>query len=157
MHKCNLSYKEEPNIILLKKVNWEQLLQCCRPLVSMWNHCSLCHLGIEEMLHGRESTIQSREAWFATGAPTTFFTLLWAEKLNRTTTMRWLLKVLILTVALSSPTRSQKRRRTGQRDDNEVIVNGAKSKYFKRPQKISALYIIASRDASLFKSVVTSI
>lgn len=43
-------------------------------------------------------------------------------------TMRWLLKVLILTLALSEPIRSQKRRRKGQKDDNEVIVNVSKGK-----------------------------
>ncbi|XP_033493599.1 collagen, type XXVIII, alpha 1a [Epinephelus lanceolatus] len=42
-------------------------------------------------------------------------------------TMRWLLKVLILTLALSSPTRCQNRRRKGQRDDNQVIVSEAKT------------------------------
>ncbi|XP_069571232.1 collagen, type XXVIII, alpha 1a [Brachyistius frenatus] len=41
-------------------------------------------------------------------------------------TLRWLMKVLILTLALSGPTRGQKRRRKGQRDDNQVIVNEAK-------------------------------
>lgn len=43
-------------------------------------------------------------------------------------TMRWLLKVLILTLALSEPITSQKRRRKGQKDDNEVIVNVSKGK-----------------------------
>ncbi|XP_074470131.1 collagen, type XXVIII, alpha 1a [Sebastes fasciatus] len=41
--------------------------------------------------------------------------------------MRWLLKVCILTLALLSPTTCQNRRRKGQRDDNQVIVNEAKT------------------------------
>ncbi|XP_041811938.1 collagen, type XXVIII, alpha 1a [Chelmon rostratus] len=41
--------------------------------------------------------------------------------------MRWLLKILILTLALSSPSRCQKRRRKGQRDDNQIIINEAKT------------------------------
>ncbi|KAM3596611.1 uncharacterized protein V6R79_017933 [Siganus canaliculatus] len=40
---------------------------------------------------------------------------------------RWLLKVLILTLALSIPIRCQKRRRKGQRDDNEIVINEAKT------------------------------
>ncbi|XP_073318957.1 collagen, type XXVIII, alpha 1a [Pagrus major] len=39
----------------------------------------------------------------------------------------WLLKILILTLALSSPTRCQKRRRKGQKDDNQIIINEAKT------------------------------
>lgn len=42
--------------------------------------------------------------------------------------MRWLLKVLILTLALAEPIRSQKRRRKGQKDDNEVVVNVSKGR-----------------------------
>ncbi|KAM9340303.1 collagen, type XXVIII, alpha 1a [Symphorus nematophorus] len=43
-------------------------------------------------------------------------------------TLRWLLKVLILTLALSNPARCQKRRRKGgQRDDNQIIINEAKT------------------------------
>ncbi|XP_034747782.1 collagen, type XXVIII, alpha 1a [Etheostoma cragini] len=42
-------------------------------------------------------------------------------------TMRWLLKVVILTLALLSPTKCQNRRRKGQRDDNQVIINEAKT------------------------------
>lgn len=42
--------------------------------------------------------------------------------------MRWLEKVLILTLALSSPTTCQKRKGKGQRDDYQVIINEAKSK-----------------------------
>ncbi|KAA8590660.1 hypothetical protein FQN60_014594 [Etheostoma spectabile] len=42
-------------------------------------------------------------------------------------TMRWLLKVVILTLALSRPTTCQNRRRKGQRDDNQVIINEAKT------------------------------
>ncbi|XP_078123228.1 collagen, type XXVIII, alpha 1a [Sander vitreus] len=41
--------------------------------------------------------------------------------------MRGLLKVLVLTLALLSPTRCQNRRRKGQRDDNQVIINEAKT------------------------------
>uniref|UniRef100_UPI0037E800F0 collagen, type XXVIII, alpha 1a n=1 Tax=Semicossyphus pulcher TaxID=241346 RepID=UPI0037E800F0 len=42
-------------------------------------------------------------------------------------TTRWLLKVLILTLTLWSPSRCQKRRRKGQRDDNQVIINQSKT------------------------------
>ncbi|XP_071355762.1 collagen, type XXVIII, alpha 1a isoform X2 [Trachinotus anak] len=44
--------------------------------------------------------------------------------------MQWLqlgLKVLIVILTLSSSTRCQKRRRKGQRDDNQIIVNEAKT------------------------------
>ncbi|XP_053190136.1 collagen, type XXVIII, alpha 1a [Scomber japonicus] len=41
-------------------------------------------------------------------------------------TMHWLLKVLILFLALPSLTTGQKRRKKGQRDDNQVIVNEGK-------------------------------
>lgn len=40
--------------------------------------------------------------------------------------MRWLLMVLILTLVLAEPIRTLKRRRKGQKDDNEVIVNVSK-------------------------------
>eukprot|EP00064_Thunnus_orientalis_P002909 superscaffoldBa00000227_g2917 len=40
--------------------------------------------------------------------------------------VQWLLKVLILILALSSPTTCQRRRKKGQRDDNQVTVNEAK-------------------------------
>ncbi|XP_031727134.1 collagen, type XXVIII, alpha 1a [Anarrhichthys ocellatus] len=39
----------------------------------------------------------------------------------------WLPKVVILTLALSSPTTCQSRKRKGQRDDNQVIINEAKT------------------------------
>ncbi|KAK1880191.1 Collagen alpha-1(XXVIII) chain [Dissostichus eleginoides] len=42
-------------------------------------------------------------------------------------TLPWLLKVFILTLALWSPTRGQKRKRKGQRDDNQVLLNEAKT------------------------------
>uniref|UniRef100_A0A3Q3H0E1 Collagen alpha-1(XXVIII) chain n=1 Tax=Labrus bergylta TaxID=56723 RepID=A0A3Q3H0E1_9LABR len=42
-------------------------------------------------------------------------------------TLRWILKVLILTLTLWSPVRCQKRRRKGQRDDNQIIINQAKT------------------------------
>lgn len=43
--------------------------------------------------------------------------------------MRWLLKVLILILALAEPVRSQKRWRKGQKDDNEVVVNVSKGRF----------------------------
>lgn len=43
--------------------------------------------------------------------------------------MRWILKVLILTLTLSEPIRGQKRRRKGQKDDNEAIVNVTKGTF----------------------------
>lgn len=45
-----------------------------------------------------------------------------------TWTMRWLLMVLILTLVLAEPIRTLKRRRKGQKDDNEVIVNVSKGR-----------------------------
>ncbi|KAI4792241.1 hypothetical protein KUCAC02_033513 [Chaenocephalus aceratus] len=42
-------------------------------------------------------------------------------------TPAWLLKVSILTLALWSAARGQKRRRKGQRDDNQVLLNEAKA------------------------------
>ncbi|KAK5855504.1 hypothetical protein PBY51_005601 [Eleginops maclovinus] len=42
-------------------------------------------------------------------------------------TLPWLLKVFILTLALSGPTGGQKRKRKGQRDDNQVLFNEAKT------------------------------
>ncbi|KAJ4920143.1 hypothetical protein JOQ06_024680 [Pogonophryne albipinna] len=42
-------------------------------------------------------------------------------------TLAWLLKVSILTLALWSPARGQKRKRKGQRDDNQVLRNEAKT------------------------------
>lgn len=42
--------------------------------------------------------------------------------------MRWLLMVLILTLVLAEPIRTLKRRRKGQKDDNEVIVNVSKGR-----------------------------
>ncbi|XP_029022832.1 collagen, type XXVIII, alpha 1a [Betta splendens] len=42
-------------------------------------------------------------------------------------TMRWLLKVLIIILTVSSPTRSQSRRRKGQRRDNQIISKETKN------------------------------
>lgn len=53
-----------------------------------------------------------------------------AQQLDWTMTMHWLLKVLILFLALPSLTTGQKRRKKGQRDDNQVIVNEGKGKSF---------------------------
>uniref|UniRef100_A0A674PCI9 Collagen, type XXVIII, alpha 1b n=1 Tax=Takifugu rubripes TaxID=31033 RepID=A0A674PCI9_TAKRU len=61
-------------------------------------------------------------------------------------TMRWLLKVLILTLALSEPIRSQKRRRKGQKDDNEVIVNVSKASIC----PVEIMFIVDSSEKAKF-------
>lgn len=53
-----------------------------------------------------------------------------ADHLSWTMTMCWLLKVFIALLSLSGPTRCQSRRRKGQRHDNQVLLNEAKSRCF---------------------------
>lgn len=64
--------------------------------------------------------------------------------------MRWLLKVLILTLALAEPIKSQKRRRKGQKDDNEVIVNVSKGRFFFHRGAMEVVEVFAGNRCDLF-------
>ncbi|KAK2921474.1 hypothetical protein Q8A73_000959 [Channa argus] len=49
------------------------------------------------------------------------------KQLSRTMTLKWFLKVSIVILTLSNPIRCQNRRRNGQRNNNQIIINEAKT------------------------------